>query len=387
MKKFVLKTLALATGLVSVNSYAAFGFADLNIADIPNMLQSSFSASLQQGMQFSIKAMPGQMAENQARIQTAMEKLKIDIETRRKYIPSAQACAAMKSNASILNASSSSTEALSRSMAEKTKAEQVGKGEAKDRIDSIRQSTVKYNCTDADVAKGINGCQSVTNRATAGLDRNPQSLKGATIQVGDKVYNSGGVIPREEWGGVPAGAFYESAKNYLNKKYYTNEPAEIVNKEANSSDAGQTFNNSLNSFLNRKNQALEIEMRYLEKEVEVKSDNKALKAFWDNVSIAELKEIRGDSYEKTKMPSENILLEYAVNKGFTKLGSAINSLGDSGSETQLLVIQSKIMLEQLKAQRDTNAILSSILLQQLDPVSIDKLNNERKRAESGVVRN
>lgn len=386
MKKFVLKTLALATGLVSVNSYAAFGFADLNIADIPNMLQSSFSASLQQGMQFSIKAMPGQMAENQARIQTAMEKLKIDIETRRKYIPSAQACAAMKSNASILNASSSSNETLVKSMVEKTKAEQVGKGEAQDRIDSIRQSTIKYNCTDADVAKGINGCQSVTNRATAGLDRNPQSLKGATLQSESTVFNSGGVIPRSKWGSVADGAYYESAKNYLNKKYYTNEPAEIVNKEANSSDAGQTFNNSLNSFLNRKNQALEIEMSYLEKDAEIQG-NDSLKNFWKGVSESELREIKGDNYRKTEMPSENILLEYAVDKGFTKLGTAINSLGDSGSETQLLVIQSKIMLEQLKAQRDTNRLLSSILLQQLDPVSIDKLNNERKRAESGVVRN
>lgn len=386
MKKFVLKTLALATGLVSVNSYAAFGFADLNVSDVSNMLQSSFSASLQQGMQFSIKAIPGQMAENQARIQTAMEKLKIDIETRRKYIPSAQACAAMKNNASILNASSSSTETLSRNVAEKTKAEQVGKGEAKDRIDTIRKISEKYNCTDADVAKGINGCQSVTNRATAGLDRNPQSLKGATLQSNDTVFNSGGVIPRSKWGSVTDGAYYESAKNYLNKKYYTNEPAEIVNKEANSSDSGQTFNNSLNSFLNRKNQALEIEMSYLEKDAEIQG-NEPLKKFWQSVSETELKEIKGDNYRKTEMPSENILLEYAVDKGFTKLGTAINSLGDSGSETQLLVIQSKIMLEQLKAQRDTNRLLSSILLQQLDPVSIDKLNNERKRAESGVVRN
>lgn len=386
MKKFVLKTLALATGLVSVNSYAAFGFGDFNVSDIPQMLQSSFSASLQQGMQFSIKAMPGQMAENQARIQTAMEKLKIDIETRRKYIPNAQACAAMKSNASILNAGSSSNETLVKSMVEKTKAEQVGKGEAKDRIDSIRQSTIKYNCTDADVAKGINGCQSVTNRATAGLDRNPQSLKGATLQSESTVFNSGGVIPRSKWGSVADGAYYESAKNYLNKKYYTNEPAEIVNKEANSSDAGQTFNNSLNSFLNRKNQALEIEMSYLEKDAEIQG-NDSLKNFWKGVSESELREIKGDNYRKTEMPSENILLEYAVDKGFTKLGTAINSLGDSGSETQLLVIQSKIMLEQLKAQRDTNRLLSSILLQQLDPVSIDKLNNERKRAESGVVRN
>lgn len=386
MKKFVLKTLALATGLVSVNSYAAFGFGDFNVSDIPQMLQSSFSASLQQGMQFSIKAMPGQIAENQAKIQAAVEKLKINLDTRRKYIPNAQACATMKSNASILNAGSSSNETLVKSMVEKTKAEQVGKGEAKDRIDSIRQSTIKYNCTDADVAKGINGCQSVTNRATAGLDRNPQSLKGATLQSESTVFNSGGVIPRSKWGSVTDGAYYESAKNYLNKKYYTNEPAEIVNKEANSSDAGQTFNNSLNSFLNRKNQALEIEMSYLEKDAEIQG-NDSLKNFWKGVSESELREIKGDNYRKTEMPSENILLEYAVDKGFTKLGTAINSLGDSGSETQLLVIQSKIMLEQLKAQRDTNRLLSSILLQQLDPVSIDKLNNERKRAESGVVRN
>lgn len=398
MKKFSLTIIA-GTILAStpIQSYAVFGIGDFNIQDIPKLLASFYQLAMEK-MSKAIDSIEKALHLN-VQVDTAKKAQEMAnsvnqaISLRQQFSPNPQACNYMRNNTALLQAGSAASAGAAQASSQSVK-DQQNKKEKAAQVNEIRNVIQQRNCTEDDVKKGVYGCTTIAKDvqiadsltgSTAGLNRNPAVIYGwvdPKATVNSTVNNGNGGNARNTGGAkntgdtIPKSAF-QDAENFIELKYYSREPSEISNKNANGEADGANYTMLRDTFLNRKNSVKFVEMKYLQKYKELDS-NSGLTDFWGSAK-GRTKELYGDNYVAPTMPSEQEVLKYAVNSSFAKIATAFNNLGDN--EKQMAIVQMKLQYEMLDAQRDTNRILGAIFMQLADPINPSQLDNARTAAE------
>ena len=396
-KKFTLT--AISVGMITstpITSYAGFGFGDFNIQDIPNLMSQFFQLAMdnaKNALDSLTKKQEFNMQVDLAKkTQEAASAVAQAISLRQQFAPNPQACNYMRNNTALLQAGGAAKAGAAKAGSQSVKNQQLKKEKAS-QVNNLKSESQKQNCTVEDAQKGIYGCSKPADNNTqisstfkgslAGLDRNPAIVYGWVDPNAATIGDSGDGTKSENKGEakntgvtIPKNAF-DSAMRFLEYKYYSQEPAEISNKNANGEADGANYTILRNAYLNRKGAVFQTEVNYAQKHRELEKDDK-LGEFWAKAKTRTA-ELYGKNYVPTDMPSEQEVLRYAINSAFAKVSTAFNNLGDN--EKQMLTVSMKLQYEQLEAQRDTNRILGAIFLQLSDGITPAQLDNARSAAE------
>lgn len=397
-KKLATASLVGSSMLVSSNAYSFAGVADFNITDAPEMMMSMMQ-NLRDGLMAKMNGQsPEKVAEYNALVQAKAMQMQTLMNTTQNNMPNPLACLHLVSNSSVLSSGGAARGYVAKNMAEQAQKD-TQKAEITDQISKKTEASKALNCTENDIKKGIYGCHKNSEvKKTAGMDRNPSILSGSNYVDGQRdaegtlrnvvIKNSGAVITHSEMGSYKYEGV-ESAKNFLNAKYGI-EPMEISNVAANNIESGKIYQATRSTYMNRINTAKEVELKYLAKysEMEDADVTPDVRSLWNNADTKEtLLAMNGgkEKYVQPKNPSEQEILNFVVNKAFTKASTAMSNLGEKGSESQLMAIQAKIALEQLDAMRDQNRILASMLAQQMNPITLKELAEAKSIADQGSL--
>lgn len=391
-KKLATASLVGSSMLVSSNAYSFAGVADFNITDAPEMMMSIMQ-NLRDGLMAKMNGQsPEKVAEYNALVQAKALQMQTLMNTTQNNMPNPLACLHLVSNSSVLSSGGAARGYVAKNMAEQAQKD-TKKAEITDQISKKTEASKALNCTENDIKKGIYGCHKEGKvQKTAGMDRNPSILTGSNyVEIKDGkviIKNTGDVITHSKMGEHDYNGV-ESAKNFLDAKYGI-EPMEISNVAANNIEAGKIYQANRSTYMNRINTAKDVELKYLAKHTEMEDADVTpdVKSLWGNADTKEtLLAMNGgkEKYIQPKNPSEQEILNFVVNKAFTKASTAMSNLGEKGSESQLMAIQAKIALEQLKAMRDQNRILASMLAHQMNPITLKDLAEAKSIADQGSL--